>query len=508
MKEWIAAYLTQFTGRFFLNQLLVILAVYLVGLCFVVCIRRGVRDIWTPLLAYPVGIAVYVLAGFLLLVIGLPFRAWTVLLLLLLAAAFLCFLKKPFQSLRSELAVWKDGTKGQPKKRCVPWIPAAAVLLAAVLAVSGLLSVSVSNDSMYYYSLYSRAIVSYGTYRREFNVFLTDVGQGAALIGTFPHLFGFNETFGIQQFFNMNFLCGFTYAVYEQAKAAGQKKALTAALLSLLVLLSAMPFLIVSKWAMANVYFMEYLFLCGYLAFRFQPGEERCEEGLVCVQGILIAMLSTLRMEGGIFVIFAVLCISTLKYRNRELALCFLLPTACLQLMYDIRIFLTMDIDAPYTFLTEKKAVVQLVGMAAVLLYLTLLRGRYFKKLQMHMEAVIIAGLLLVNAGLWVLDSTIYFGNLKAFSANLFNQSGWGLFPAFVIAMLLLLPKKGVSFGYHDLLWTGYLLITLAVCWARDGILREGVGDSGNRVLLQIVPLIVFALTLRAVEWCGKEMKD
>ncbi|MFT3982501.1 MAG: hypothetical protein QM697_01230 [Lachnospiraceae bacterium] len=504
MNEWIAAYLTQFTGRFFLNQFFVVLAVYLAGLFLVACMRRGVRDFWTPLLAYPVGIAVYVLAGFLLLVTGLPFRAGTVLLLLLFAAVLLCFYKKPFQSLRTEFATWKEETNGQLKRRCVPWLLAGALLLAAVLAVSGILSVSLSNDSMYYYSLYSRALVSYGTYRREFNVFLTDVGQGAALIGTFPYLFGFNEMFGIQQFFNLNFLCCFTYAVYEQTKAAGQKKAFVVALLSLLVLLSAMPFLIVSKWAMANVYFMEYLFLCSYLAFRFQPKEEGCEEGLLLVQGILMAMLSTLRMEGGIFVLFAVLCISTLKYRNRELALCFLVPTACLQLLYGIRIFLTMDINAPYTFLTEKKAAVQLLGMAAVLLYLTLIRGRYFKTLQKHIEAVIMAGLLLVNAGLCVLDFTIYFGNLKAFGANLFHQSGWGLFPAFVIAMLLLLPKKGIPFRYHDLLWTGYLLITLAVCWARDGILREGVGDSGNRVLLQIVPLVVFALTLRAARWCRK----
>lgn len=508
MKEWITAYLTQFTGRFFLNQLLVILAVFLVGLFFVVCIRGGIKDLWTLLMAYPVGIAVYVLAGFLLLVTGLPFRTWTVLLFLLLAAVLLYIFKKPFQSLESELTLWRLETKEQPKRRFLPWILATVVLLASVLAVSGLLLVSVSNDSMYYYSLYSRAIVSYGRYRREFNVFLTDVGQGAALIGTFPYLFGFNETFGIQQFFNINFLCGFTYAVYEQAKTFGQKKAITTALLSLLVLLTAMPFLVVSKWAMANVYFMEYLFLCGYLAFRFRPKEERCEEGLVFVLGILIAMLSTLRMEGGIFVIFVVLCISTLRYRNRDLALYFLLPSACLQLLYDIRIFIMMDINAPYKFLTEKKAIVQLVGMLAVLLYLLFIRGRYFKKLQTHMEIVIIAGLLLINAGLCVLDFSIYYGNLKAFSANLFNQSGWGLFPAFVIAMLLLLPKKGISFGYHDLLWTGYLLITLAVCWARDGILREGVGDSGNRVLLQIVPLIVFALTLRAVEWCKKEMKN
>ncbi|HOO27673.1 MAG TPA: hypothetical protein PLU43_04355, partial [Lachnospiraceae bacterium] len=415
---------------------------------------------------------------------------------------------------------WKLSCRQTRRKSFLPWIFSAAVLLLAVFAVSGLLSVSLSNDSMYYYSLYSKALVKFGTYRREFNVFLTDVGQGAALIGTLPYFFGFNETFGIQQFFNINFLCMFAYAVYEQALAAEgetagpgrfirrKRKAAVIAGLSVLVMLSSMPFVIVSKWVMANVYFMEYLFICGYLAYRFRPADQTVREnaaGMLLIEGLLIAVLSTLRMEGTIFVLLLVLCISVLPYKSRELAFCFLLPAAMMQLLYDIRIFLTMQIAAPYRFLTGEKALVQLAAMLAVLLYFLIVRGRFLKKLTEHMAAVIIAGLLLVNVGLCVLDWDIYIGNLEAFGANLFHQSGWGLFPAFVLAMLFLLMKKERSFHYFDLLTVGYLLTTLAVCWARDGVLREGVGDSGNRVLLQIIPLVVFALTRRTILWLKKD---
>lgn len=495
----LSEFLHQFSARFFTNQLLTIIVLLLFGLFLIVCVRRGYKDIWTLLLAYPLGLAVYVLTCFLLLLCGIPLRIGSILLTLLCVSAALFIWKKPVSSVKEELLGFKQSCTEHAWKRWIFWIAAFCIIGFAVLAVSGILSVSLSNDSMYYYSLYSRALVKYGAYRREFNVFLTDVGQGAALIGTLPFFFGFNETFGIQQFFHINFLCIFTYAVYEQAVNAGmqKKKAVLTAALSLLVMQSSMPFIIVSKWVMANVYFMEYLFINCYLAYRF----ERKQSELLLIQGVLMAMISLLRMEGTVFVLFTVLCISMLHYKNRELACSFLLPSAILQIFYDIRIFLTMDINAPYTFLTEKKALVQLAGMAAVLFYLFFIRDRYFKKLQAHMNYLILAGLLLINLGLCVLDYHIYFGNLQAFGANLFNQSGWGLFPGLVIAMLILLPKKGYSLSYTELLWIGYLLITLAVCWARDGVLREGAGDSGNRVLLQIVPLVVYAFTIRVIQW-------
>lgn len=497
----ISYFLQQFTGTFFLNQVLTILILFAFGLFVMSCLGRGVHDCWTVLLAYPIGLAVYVLASFFLLLVHIPYKTWSVLLTLFIFSMLLLLWKKPIKCLQSE---WKQN-------RWKLLLVTVTVVLLAVIAVSGILSVSLSNDSMYYYSMYSRALVKYGEYRREFNVFLTDVGQGAAIVGTLPFFFGFNETFGIQQFFNMNFICIFAYAVFEQAKKAGlctRHKAEMIAGFSILVLLSSMPFLIVSKWAMANVYFMEYLFIFCYLAYRFQPIGEKCEEGILFTLGILIAMLSILRMEGTIFVLFTLLCISMLAYKNRDLFCSFLLPVALLQLAYDIRVFISMDIIAPYTFLTEKKAFIQMVGLGMVAIYFLVIRGRFFVKLQRHIQWIIMGGLLFCNIGLFSLDTSLYVGNLQAFAKNLFNQSGWGLLPCFAIAVWILLPKKGYSFAYSDLLWLGYLLTTLAVCWARDGVLREGVGDSGNRVLLQIVPLVVYALTMQVIWWLGTIEKE
>ncbi len=54
--------------------------------------------------------------------------------------------------------------------------------------------------------------------------------------------------------------------------------------------------------------------------------------------------------------------------------------------------------------------------------------------------------------------------------------------------------------GFMEFIVSGYLLITLAVGFARGDPLQENIGDSGNRVLLQAVPLIVYAVTERVIK--------
>ena len=39
-----------------------------------------------------------------------------------------------------------------------------------------------------------------------------------------------------------------------------------------------------------------------------------------------------------------------------------------------------------------------------------------------------------------------------------------------------------------------YILMCNAVLFARNGALRVGSGDSGNRVLMQIVPFVIYTL--------------
>ncbi|MCR5733804.1 MAG: hypothetical protein K6G22_04270, partial [Lachnospiraceae bacterium] len=455
------------------------------------------------LTAFPVGLSLYVISGYLLLVtdIGFSFKKMLAALLFFVIAALLFrLLAKGREKDKESLFKWSPYSK----KMIVTGI--CIFVLTALFSVSGILSVSLSNDSMYYFNLYPQALVNYGHLRREFNVMLTDVGLGAAVIGTLPHLFSFNESFGILTFFNLNFLCIFFYALFSCAYKSAQdrKKSLITALFGLLFLMSQMPFIIISKWVMANMYFMEYMFICYYLLSGLSDKRKSGKKGMMTDKDIIpvvfmVTAMSTLRMEGTIMAILLLFIVSMLELSNGMLSFALILPQFVLQLLYDIRIFVRMDINAPYTFLTKSKAVIGLSALLLSFVYMLFVRGRV-KLFDRHMGKLITGGLVLVNAVLYFKDRELFTDNLIVFSKNLMNRSGWGTFPVAVLSVCIiivfctLIDKMPIKPKITDVFVLEYLLLTLAVSFARENTLQEGVGDSGNRVLLQIVPLVVFAL--------------
>ena len=80
------------------------------------------------------------------------------------------------------------------------------------------------------------------------------------------------------------------------------------------------------------------------------------------------------------------------------------------------------------------------------------------------------------------------------------------MLPYFVIGIIVLLLAEylirrikgerwpAVDNAYNITLTVGFLLIVIAASFGRGDVLYENVGDSGNRVLLQITPLVVMTL--------------
>ncbi|MBQ7562575.1 MAG: hypothetical protein IJT16_01145 [Lachnospiraceae bacterium] len=568
MQEWILDYLAGFRWEFFLAQTVTVILLFLLGLFFIwLCL--GKADLFLVLLAYPTGLSLYVISGMLLLIgrLGLSVRHLAIVLLLFLVTAFAWrrfethFITARIQRFVNPgqpfaHPVQTEDAPGQQKKGMGAGrllFVAGIVLLVAVISCSGFLPISLSNDSMYYYSLYPRALATYGELRKQYNVFLTDVGLGSALIGTLPYFFGFNETFGIQWAFNIDFLIFYVYMIRRRTKS------IYSVIFSFLLLVTAMPFFILSRWAMSNFYFMEYLFICVLTAEELlsEEADEREQvprnEGLGerIVLSVLTVALSTLRMEGMVFVIFVVFAYAFPGGRREGsgssgvlwIANLIVLPCILIHGLYFYRIFIQMEIIAAYTFLSKGKAALELLVL--VLLYVFLISKvkitNVFKAAKTGQSGLVyrlitdrdttqlvwkmvLVMLTLVNLVLLFLDRALYIENLKAFGRNLTHQSGWGVFPIVVLGAVVLIlvcrllnrrqdqtllpasesesTSKGPSpaMSYMEFIVLGYLLITLAVSFARGDPMQESFGDSGNRVLMQIAPLLVFALSERVDE--------
>ncbi len=465
---------------YFFSQAAVILCLLLYGYVIVSMLCARWNLLQKILLAFPAGLGLFAVSSYLVTVTGIPYNAfsavcaWLVLGIILIGASRLFFA-------RPAIRLWPGGQG----------IIALVLICAFIaLACSGLISVTVSNDTVYNYSFYPRAIVYFGGLRSNFDIFLTDVGQGCALINTLPFLYGFNETFGIQHMLTFSLLGLFCYSLYSETKEKPGKVRIAAALLGTLLLVCTMPFLLLSKWVLANLYFAAYMFFGAYLACDLS----RRERGAgIMLLSLVIVTLSILRIEGGVYAALLILLISTLEYKNTELAFGLLLPVFILQVSYFVRIFCTMVITAPYRFMTETKAVLLTAVLIAELCYLLFIRGKFALRVQKHLDRWIVLALFAVNVLLCLRDPHAYVENCRALFTNVLYTGGWSIFPVAVAVLYALSVNRKFRFSFWDLSALTYLLYALVVCFMREGGLREGVGDSGNRVLLQVVPLLCYA---------------
>ncbi|MBR6329719.1 MAG: hypothetical protein IKR68_08765 [Lachnospiraceae bacterium] len=509
---------------YILNQALVITMLFITGLAFermveevtirlqnirysskLVKLAKGSvkRSMWRLMLAYPTGLALWGVMGFILLVFKIPFGRVTMFLSYMLIFSILGYF---YLDTKKNFNFEKTRFKHQ-------LITAFVVFLLALICCSGLFRISISNDSYYYYSLYPQTLAIEGGYIRSFDVFLTDVGQISAIIGTLPWFFGFEETVGIQLFLSFNLVGLYCLGVYEmgfmrmpgKADIGIGKRRITNAIsvLSSLMLMAASPFFVLTRWILANAYFMTYFFIAFLLTIKLAEKEYVTGRRDRVLLTIYIATLSMLRMEGGMFACLLVLCACSLDLSDRILLQNYVLPVALTQILYYSAVYLELRVDPLYSFLSLTNVFIMLAVLAAVAVYIRFFRGKRLLTIQKHYTWVLLGGLALGNLVIAVISPERYMGNLGFFVQNIVHQNGWGPFGVLIPAALLLLPvgldlREEIEFPV--LFTLGYVLFTVALCWARNGTLRVGIGDSGNRVLMQIAPFVIYTLTGLLIE--------
>lgn len=509
----------QYSKIYFIRQFLTILALFFYGLIVVVPLnyrknrRKTFSPMWMILLSFPVGMSIFITTGFILLISLQSYLQYSIMAIMaVVAVAVIFFSEADYKEVFEDLELNKF--KGIVRIL----LCAVGVVIVAAFSTSGVLSIIYSNDSMYYYNAYPKEIALTGLLSSRLDTFLTDSGQGTAIINTLQYLFGFDESFGIQHFFNINFIFVYFYALYECAERQRNKlpadakikaySLLYAAVFTLL-LITSMPFVILSKWAIANVYFMETGFICVYLAYKMK--KDKIENMFILAP--LLFMFSMMRIEAAIFCGFILMCFIYAGFKKEEVFL-ITLPVIVVHSMYYYRIFWYFYLKSTYTFMTKEKSIIAITFLVSIIIYAYLMDAvnkRIKKGINNNFVKLIaytftnpliitMLALIFVNLGLFVYDHNLYIVNIKSFIRNMLNQSGWGFFAAVIVVFILLVPKKKISTDYFDFVYIGFVLMVIALCFARGGDLRESFADSGNRVLLQVVPFVLFAFSFRFIE--------
>ncbi len=481
------------TAGYFVNQVLTIVILYFLGALFLTVTEKKIRTEHKILLSFPLGLAVFSVSGALLLMVGIPFNTLTS------TAAPLLILAVSTFFMRKDIA---DRLK--PAKAEIFALP--AVLIIALIATSGILPLSVANDSVYYYSSFPAMLVKSGVYSKSFDTYLTNVGQTSAVINCLPFLYGFDTSFGIQNFFNINFLFVFADIIYDELiKRSGRKMALLSAVAGTAFLASSTPYIVISTWVLSNVYFMGFAFILFYLLKAEKQREKDFDSKLF----ILFALLTMLRQEGSAIVLILILAASSFEYTNKKISLNFVLPVFMMEAVYYIMLFFRLGVDPLYSFLDWKKAAAILGAAVLIGVYTLVLRGRFLKFISDNVSFWLILAALLGNLAILVVSHSRYLTNLYAFYQNIRQGNGWGYFGIFFLLALMIMAAEIILSRFKNISYeTGYiasmLMVTVAVAWARGGSLVVRTSDSGNRIMLQTVPFVVYILFIFAVRLIRK----
>lgn len=495
LHEFTENYIKSLSTGFYVAQVATIIMLLLYGFVLMLVIRKNELSIMDLLLCMPISLAIYMISGYFLLSVGISFNRTTQLMMMFFILIVIVLLN--VKKLTAIGVLFSD--KGKRKMLAVY---GAVCIVLAFIVTSGCIPVSVTNDSMYFFSEYPRALIYYGKLTSILDNFLTDASQGIAVLGTIPFFFGFDEMFGIQAFLNIDFIVIFTYAVYDYAinsERAGldEKTARIMSIVALLLLETSLPFILMSRWFMANMFFMEYMFIVLYLAYKYERSANYYD---LFILSVLITGLSIMRMEGALNAGLLVLCIMMLGYKNVDVVRFMIIPMLVLQGMYLFRIFIVLTLHTDIQFMTKEKAIILMVFLIVIAIYALFIRGRRLTKLLKYYPYILVLGLVMINVVVLLYDSRDYITNLFAFARNLTKNSGWGLFVSLIIGVCIIIPKKSININFFDISVICYILVTIVAAWARGDNLYESFGDSGNRIMIQVVPILLYAVIVKVLE--------
>lgn len=484
-----------------IRQLLAVILLFGIGFLFLLCIRNTLSPTLTVLLAFPVGICLWVFPAFLLLLLRIPF---TFSLTMALITVILLMTWWYFHRFRKT-----ETAKYTLSSFLAHALPLLLFFLGIAFWVSsGLIYVFVSYDSYFYFTNYGNTLTIVKNFRDivgENSFTLTNISQFLPLLNSYTSFWGLDQCFQMQAFLAANIGAAFFHGLFaydsDNGKNNRKKAAFFAALMTFL-LVSSTSFLVASSWILANMYCMAYLFFAVILLEKSCQQAGR-ESGIL--SALFFTALTLLRKDGIIFVCF-LLVYFALRSGWKRKTLCFVfLPSIVSELwwLFYVRVVLKATVEqAAFTSIANNANVAFVVAaITACCFYLFLLHPFLEKKLPFSETWLLYGGMVALLLLLTIRDWNQVVDNIDMTIRNMFlYPAAWGISGIFFAVLLTITLLRRPFWDADTFLWAGYVLLNFISYCAVGKNLWVNWDDSYSRIVLQIVPLFLFM--------SGKKLSD
>ncbi len=501
------------------RQVLAILLLYAIGYVFLFLTASSLDRLLRVLFAFPIGQCLWVFVSYITLLIGIPYTMWGTLLLVVLA---ICF---------THLIMWKwqghhcspQGNQNAPtvskdqicnaKSSSKSWRMHLIVIGIAMLCSTGFLYIMISYDSLFYFINYGRALTVFQSFRaiEGANSFtLTNITQFLPLVCSYTAFWGLDQAFQIHAFLACNVVAAFGIGTYsaicgqsaDNQETAHPKSVLLSIMLSA-ILATSTCYIVLSGWFLANMPCMVYIFFLYLTAVLYRKGSLSIGISSMMI-GFCLAALALLRKDGIIYDAFFIVWMCSIELFNRKRLAALFTPAALLTLSWLAYVRLTMTVSVArgyYSSIANNKNIILVIGIiVGCYLYIRFghdILSAICKRLpRLHetdfMYLAFVAGLLFVLA----IHPDMTIDDWDYAIRNLFQfPSSWGI-SAILLGILLVL-----SFAIHSdlrgdhFVWIGYAMLNLiSYCFVDSKVFWVNWDDSFNRVLMQIVPVMLFVI--------------
>ena len=445
----------------------------------------------------PIAVVLWCTSSLGLLLLSIPYNIYTALLSLVLISTALCFsnfdkLKKikSFRNIRALLCV----------------------LSLIVLISSGIRAfpIFLSADSYYCVMQYGEVIAKTGSLLYETSgMNMSSTGTSFALLSSFSTLFGY-ETITVTHWgLILSLLLGISHETYaSMLKSHSAKKAHVYAVVVSLLLAFMPPFMILSTWVISNTYCMVLLFflMTGVYQYSLQSRENDC---LILVMALFVVCIGMGRAEMPVCMAALIVSFGTIVSSRRGM-LILSVPVAVYESAFLGRLVIqrrSSNEIVDMNFYPRWVILALLFAVWATVLYALLLKTKAEVLLNKYISRVFIIILPILCCLTVLKGKESFLINIGSIWYNL-NNAYWGTVPILlaILAIIYALIFRKVSF--YLLFSYVYLFMNLLTCLGKDSLLRNGVGDSCNRMLVSALPILYFSFVEGIGTQCNVKIQE
>ncbi len=464
-----------------LIQVLIIAYFGLTGFLGLMPLKDKLNLILHNLLAILVGGAIYCINIILLIILGIPINIFTILLISsLFIGGSLFFSRKRYKFVLKEFTL----------SICIQ-----GMYILIALAITYFNYCFVSYDSVKYI-FYGKYLGTYGNISEDIQHLVSSYGLLISTFQVLPSLLKIDLFYSIYPMLNICFAILMGYFVWENTSYYTNKKLykFLAVAAFEICLYGCYFWVFQSVWIFNNGLTGIYLtitILFTWWAFKTD------NESYLYISFFCIAAFSFSRIEAPLQSII-ILGIATMLPFKKKILQYYILTNTILILLWYCRLWISGCITNEGDFLTWRRLTPILVGYIFLMIYTFYIESKLGRFIRGRILPITVIGLTLGNLLISFLDIERAIVNIRIMLDNLFYSGLWGytwiILMIFGLTILILFLIRGDKIGFLGLnifaiFSSIYLLFLL-----RTMALRTGFGDSGNRTILHIFPLVIYVI--------------